>query len=330
MMQERILIVDDQNDVRDFLYYALVALEKYEVLTAKNGADGLKIIENEKIDLLVIDQQMPGMTGLKMLDVLKNRDQQIPSILATGRGSEETAVSAFRLGVLDYLIKPIEPDELEASVEKALYTSRLERERIQLLQELLQNNSSLQQRAREFNVLYGVGQTINTPYELETIFHRVVDGAVFAVDSDEGGLVLWDEKESIFCLSAIKEKDSEAHTVAKQTDSKLVERAFRTAKPILIQKELHSKLTGHNGTPKSSLHMPILSRGLPIGVLYVTNSERASSLNYSDTQILAALADYVALAIRHTELHELLSPETDGLHEWQALEDEIGNLALSG
>jgi len=330
MIRERILVVDDQNDVRDFLYYTLIALEKYDVLTAKNGAAGLKIIENEKIDLLVTDQQMPDMTGLEMLGILKARDQLPPSILATGRGSEETAVSAFRLGVLDYLIKPIEPDELEVSVEKALYASRLEHERIELLQELLRNNSSLQQRAREFNVLYGVGQTVNTPHELETIFHRVVDGAVFAIDSDEGGLVLWDEKKSIFCISTIKEKDGEACTVAKPTESKLVERAFRTAKPVLIQKELHSKISGHNGTPKSSLHVPILSRGLPIGVLYVTNSQRASSLNYGDTQILAALADYVALAIRHAELHKLLAAETDGLHEWQALEDEIGNLALSG
>ena len=330
MKRERILIVDDQSDVRDFLYYTLVALEKYDVLTAGNGADGLMIIENEQIDLLVTDQQMPEMTGLEMLGILNDRDMQLPSILATGRGSEETAVSAFRLGVLDYLIKPIEPKELEASVEKALYASRLERERIDLLQELLRNNSNLQQRAREFNVLYGVGQTVNTPHELETIFHRVVDGAVFAVDADEGGLVLWDEKESSFTISTIKEGNGEAHTVAKPTASKLVERAFRTAKPVLIQKELHSKISGHNGSPKSSLHVPILSRGLPIGVLYVTNTERDSSLNYSDTQILAALADYVALAIRHAELHKLLAAETDGLHEWQALEDEIGNLALVG
>lgn len=327
-MQERILIVDDQDDVRDFLYYTLIALQKYEVLTAESGAEGLERISNQKFDLVITDQQMPEMSGLQMLDILKGRGQHIPAILATGKGSEETAVSAFRLGVLDYLIKPIEPDELEASVEKALYASRLERERIQLLQELLRNNSSLQQRAREFNVLYGVGHTINTPHELETIFHRAVDGAVFAVDADEGGLALWDEKESRFSVTTIKELDSEARTVAKPTDSRLVERAFRTAKPVLVHKEMNAKISGKATSSKSSLHVPILSRGLPIGVLYVVNRKRDASLSYTDTQVLVALADYVALAIRHAELHELLATETDGLHEWQALEDEIGNLDM--
>lgn len=328
-MQERILIVDDQEDVRDFLYYTLVALQKYEVLTAENGAEGLERISNQTYDLVITDQQMPGMTGLEMLASLKERGQNIPTILATGEGSEETAVSAFRLGVLDYLIKPVEPDELEASVEKALYAARLERERIQLLQELLQNNSNLQQRAREFNVLYGVGQTINTPHQLETIFHRVVDGAVFAVEADEGGLVLWDEEKRCFHTVAIKESKEEAHTIDQLTVSKLIDRAFRTATPILVHKEMNIQIGGH-GSAKSSLHVPILSRGLPIGVLYAINNKPNASLGYTDTQVLAALADYVALAIRHAELHELLSTEVEGLYEWQALEDEIGNLDLSG
>lgn len=327
-MQERILIVDDQDDVRDYLYHTLIALQKYEVLTAASGTEGLELISNQKFDLIIIDQQMPEMTGLEMLDILQGRGQHIPTILATGQGSEKTAVSAFRLGVLDYLIKPVEPEELEASVEKALYAARLEHERSDLLQELLRNNSNLQQRAREFNVLYGVGQTINTPYELETIFHRAVDGAVFAVDADEGGLVLWDEKEAALCVSAIKEPGSEARTVAAPTESRLVERAFRTAKPVLVHKEMNARINGQSTSPKSSLHVPILSRGLPIGVLYVINRKQDTSLGHTDTQVLAALADYVALAIRHAALHKLLTAETDGLREWQALEDEIGNLDL--
>ncbi len=328
IMRERILVVDDQEDVRDYLYYTLVALEKYDVIAVESGAEGLKIIENERIDLIVTDLQMPEMTGLEMLGILKERDQQIPSILATGQGSEETAVFAFHLGILDYLIKPIEPGVLEASVEKALHATRLERERIDLLQELLHNNDNLQQRAREFNVLYGVGQTVNTSHELETIYNRVVDGAVFAVDADEGGLVLWDEKNSLFRVCATKEKGHEAHTITRLTESKLVDRAYRTAQPVLVHKELQSTTNERTISPESSLHVPILSRGLPIGVLYVTSGQSNASLNYADTQILAALADYVALAIRHAELQKLLTTESDGLHEWQALEDEIGNLAL--
>ena len=330
MMRERILVVDDQDDVRDYLYYTLIALGKYDVVAAESGAEGLKIIANERIDLIVTDLQMPEMTGLKMLSILKEHDQQIPSILVTGQGSEETAVYAFHLGILDYLIKPIDPDVLEASVERALHATRLERERIDLLHELLHNNNNLQQRAREFNVLYGVGQTINTPSEIETIYHRVVDGAAFAVDADEGGLVLWDEERTSFYIRAIKEKDCEAHTVEQPTESKLVERAYRTGQPVLVHKELKSTADERTVSPESSLHVPILSRGFPIGVLYVTSSQPNASLNYADTQILVALADYVALAIRHAELRKLLAVETDGLNEWQALEDEIGNLSFSG
>ncbi len=320
-MRECILIVDDQDDIREYLYYALNALQKYDLLTAENGIQGLKILENEHIDLILTDQQMPGMSGLEMLTALEEQGRQIPSILSTGQGSEETAVAAFRLGVLDYLIKPVRVDEIEASVEKALRTSRLERERVELIEELTRNNSDLKQRAREFNVLYGVGQTINADHICQTVYHRIVDGAVFAVGAEAGGLVLWNAEEEKFYIHAIKNKGGEAYTVHQPVNNSMIARAFRTKRFVLASPKATS---AHSGNPasdnQSTLYMPILSRRRAIGVLYVTTYNPYAPLTRADTQVLAALADYVALATYHNRVNGVLNQ--------QALEDEISNITI--
>ncbi|MBK7893925.1 MAG: response regulator [Anaerolineaceae bacterium] len=70
---------------------------------------------------------MPRLTGLEVLEKLRERGIEIPAILATAHGSEESAVAAFRLGIRDYVIKPFDADEISESVDRALRESRLQR-----------------------------------------------------------------------------------------------------------------------------------------------------------------------------------------------------------
>ncbi len=203
----------------------------------------------------------------------------------------------------------------------------MERERTELIKELTRNNSNLKQRAREFNVLYGVGRTINAHHTRNTVCHRIVDGAVFAVGAEAGGLVLWSKENSALYIHAVKEKGGEAYTTHRLTDNNLVARAFRTSQPVLVSPELTPKRNGDSvSTSKSSLYVPIFSHGEPIGVLYVTNDDPHATLRQTDTQVLAALADYVALAIHHDNLAEILDIKMNTLPDQKALEDEISNI----
>jgi len=88
-------------------------------------------------DLIMLDMSMPRMTGLEMLEALRNKDCQVPVIFMTMYGSESIAVEAFRLGVRDYLSKPFSLDEAQDAVNRALRETRLGREKEQLSQNLL-------------------------------------------------------------------------------------------------------------------------------------------------------------------------------------------------
>src|SRR5450432_3352063 len=92
---ERILVVDDSDSISNLLR-ELLPLEGYEVLTARNGEEGLLLAQELTPDLIVADYMMPGMNGLDMWRAVKAGGVQIPMILMTAQGSEELAVEALR------------------------------------------------------------------------------------------------------------------------------------------------------------------------------------------------------------------------------------------
>ncbi|MCX7683286.1 MAG: ATP-binding protein [Anaerolineae bacterium] len=136
MAGERVLVVDDSLLYRDLLVNHVLIPHGYVPLTAGDGESGLHLALQEQPDLIIMDMQMPGMTGLQMLEALHARGSEIPVILMTLHGSEELAVHAFRMGIRDYVVKPFDIEEMLAAMDRALTESRLRRERDALLQTL--------------------------------------------------------------------------------------------------------------------------------------------------------------------------------------------------
>lgn len=114
---KKILIVDDEP-----LLIEIISdyLEGYQVISAKNGKEGLEKVESEKPDLVISDINMPVMTGLKMLECLREKGINTPVIVVTGYGDKEKMRDAWRLGAYDFLDKPIDPDNLIHVVDAAL------------------------------------------------------------------------------------------------------------------------------------------------------------------------------------------------------------------
>ena len=136
MAGERVLVVDDSLVYRDLLVNHILTPNDYETLTAKDGLAGLRVAQLENPDLIIMDMQMPGMTGIQVLEALHDAGNDIPVIMMTLHGSEDLAVRAFRLGVKDYVIKPFDIDEMLMAIDRALSEGRLRRERDILTQTL--------------------------------------------------------------------------------------------------------------------------------------------------------------------------------------------------
>ncbi len=119
-MKTKILIVDDEAPIRMLLEQTLEEIEEeVELYRAKDGEEGLKIILQEKPDIVFLDVMMPGLTGYEVLDKIKDKDElkDIKIILLTAKGSTEEIKMSNRYNIYLYITKPFDPDFI---VEKTL------------------------------------------------------------------------------------------------------------------------------------------------------------------------------------------------------------------
>ncbi|MBU1087900.1 MAG: sigma-54 dependent transcriptional regulator [Candidatus Omnitrophica bacterium] len=135
MKKEHILVVDDEQGMRQFLNKLLMD-NGYKVSTAENGNAALGLIAKQVPDLALIDFKMPGMDGLQVLSKIKAMFPQVTVIMMTAYGTMENAIRAIRLGAYDYISKPFEIDAILLGLDKALEKKRLEAENLLLRQEL--------------------------------------------------------------------------------------------------------------------------------------------------------------------------------------------------
>ncbi len=115
MSKGKILVIDDEDIVRISCSRCLVP-EGYELKMARNGPEGLKMLEEEAFDLVLTDLKMPHMDGIEVLDNIKKRWPKTDVVIVTGYQTVETAVKAIKLGAFDYIEKPFTPDSLIATV----------------------------------------------------------------------------------------------------------------------------------------------------------------------------------------------------------------------
>jgi DNA-binding NtrC family response regulator len=115
MSKGRILVIDDEDIVRLSCSRTLVP-EGYELKMAKNGQEGIKMLEEESFDLVLTDLKMPNMDGIEVLGTIKEKWPKTDVVIVTGYQTVETAVKAIKLGAFDYIEKPFTPDTLIATV----------------------------------------------------------------------------------------------------------------------------------------------------------------------------------------------------------------------
>jgi two-component system response regulator AtoC len=118
MVIEKILIVDDEMLIRNFLAETL-RRKQFDISTAENGSKALALLKDNAYDLVITDVKMPDYSGIDLLRKIKELYPQTIVIVITAFGSIENAVEAMRLGAFNYLLKPFSPDTIEALIEKA-------------------------------------------------------------------------------------------------------------------------------------------------------------------------------------------------------------------
>jgi len=182
---ERILVVDDEPSIVELVAYNL-RRSGYEVLTADNGEDALRIAQAGELDLLILDVMLPGIDGFEVLRALR-RASDLPVLMLTARGEEIDRVVGFEIGADDYVAKPFSPRELTGRVKALLRRLRrpAEPEESEALQfgalsvnfvtyEILRGGERVDLTPTEFQILKVLAQNPGRVFSRDELVDRVM------------------------------------------------------------------------------------------------------------------------------------------------------------
>lgn len=284
------LVVDDSKQVRDFVIEYVLEPEGFEVDFATDGAAGLQKALATNPDIILMDYEMPRMTGLELLHSLRNEHNfKVPVILMTSHGSEQIAVDVFRLGVHDYIMKPFVPQDMIDAIENALHVTRLQREKEALTRRVMQANQQLTEHLEELNALYEVGKSITALVQPSKLFERIVDAVLLVTHSDECSLGLVDSGSGKI-RTQFKKNRGDQHNSRGRTR--------------LLNSKALSPANGHASSDhggNSELSVPLQVGKRVFGLLKI-RKKGEDAFSAHDKRLLGMLADYAAIAIQNMRL----------------------------
>ncbi len=143
MPMAKILIVDDDVRIRELMSLFL-RNDGFDLVEAKDGTEALSIVENSRIDLVILDIMMPQMNGWDLCREIRYRDSNIPLLMVTVKAESTQKIKGFRLGTDDYLTKPFDPLELVMRVKALLKRSSIISSQIIQLGKIVLNRRSFQ------------------------------------------------------------------------------------------------------------------------------------------------------------------------------------------
>jgi K+-sensing histidine kinase KdpD len=298
---EKILVVDDELKMCQSLK-TLLTQEGYQVKTMQDGKRAIQTIKEKDFDLVISDIKMPRCSGLEILKAAKAKDKDALVILMTGFGSLESAVSAINQGAYDYLLKPIDFEELELAIRRGLQTKRLNLAKNNLLKELKIKNMLLKKRVGELNALYQSAKTLISTQSLEALLKKIIQLATKVIGAKIGSVMLLNKEEQILYISAAIGLQPEIIKKTKLSIGKSIAGWVAEKKTPLIVENVEKdprfkRINKEKYETKSLLCVPLLVKERVLGVINLSNKAGGKVFNQDDLRLLTTFASQAAIAI---------------------------------
>jgi len=294
MSGEKILVADDRRENLVFLADSVLRPEGYQVVTAMDGREAFSRALAEKPDLIITDLKMPRMSGLEMMTALRKAGNNVPVILTTFYGSEQTAIQAFRLGARDYLVKPYDMEDMLESVERALIEVRLRRETNDL-KEGAEVRRHLEGRVRQLNSLCGIGKALNAIHDPEEVMRVAVDAAIYLTGADSCRLFLANPETGDLEVRAVRgTSDPRARSVRLAEADPIAAQVTQMGRAVLAERS-----DGNEKIP--CLAVPLRNEQRIEGVLGI-DAKPAHSLDENDSYQMGILANFTVVALNNAQL----------------------------
>lgn len=307
MSGECILVIDDSKEIVKHLTERVLPSHGYKTLHAYDGQSGLKLIREEKPNLVMLDFNLPEMTGLDVLQKLAQESMDTPVVLMTGYGSELSAIEAFRLGAKDYLIKPFTVEEIIETIDRALVETRLLHDKQELAEQLRRVKVEMSRQTSEMKTLSNIGKAITSLLSVDQVLERVLEAATYLTNAEES--TIWLPDASNTRLHAYEKRgNGQSPPVPlpdlSMTDSQVGE-VMQSGQPLrdaVFSGQGIKVKTGYFA--RAVLYVPLKLRSVTMGVLGVSNRTAPRSFSKRDEFLLSFLADYAAIALENARVFQ--------------------------
>jgi response regulator RpfG family c-di-GMP phosphodiesterase len=287
-----ILVVDDEFSIREILSDVL-GNEGFVVLTAENGIDALKILQESPPDLVITDMKMPKMGGMELLYQINSLRTRVTTIMMTGFATVETAVEAIKKGAYDYIMKPFQFTDLLRIIEHALEKQRLIKENLEL---------------RETMTLYDVSSAISSHLDMDSVLSMFVDALFKEGDADAVTMYLKDMILDISIMSRVVAKDEtyEKKAAGLVRPEEVLSFLNRNDSILLSKKDIEktSLLTDPDADVESIMMLPIRIKNETTGFVILFSFTRGYRFTEGKKKALSILVNNVSVAVENARLYQ--------------------------
>ncbi len=312
--KENILFVDDEESILE-IAVEFFKHKGYQVIAARNGLEALEILKQSKVDCCFTDINMPEMDGLELAEQIREMDNTIPVIVMTGYPSLDNTIRTLKNGVVDFLIKPVNLNQMEVCVRRVLRERQLFVENILLKKEvegkarLEKINQELLYKVEELNVLNRIMSDVAAVSRSVDVYKRIVEMALELTHADVSKFYVINEAEFKSFEVAASQRESEKEKVRleqrepeNEAFNRLIMETVADEIPLLI-----SANTGMRGIPpqvSSLMVVPMKIQEKVFGVL--TAEVHQGEKRFSDKELyyLSFMTQRAAYAIENLALYE--------------------------
>jgi putative nucleotidyltransferase with HDIG domain len=323
--KETLLFVDDEESLLD-IAATYFSGRGYKVLTAGNGQQALDVLMRQRIDCCFTDINMPEMDGLEFAEYMRSYDNTVPVVVMTGFPSLDNTISTLKNGVVDFLIKPINLQQMELCLQRVLRERRLFVENIILTKEveskakLEELNSELLSKNEELNIINRIQEDFSAIRESADVFSQLVDLAVDIAKADSADFYLINEASlhpaTIAsarsdctmisfdqCQDGNQATDDDTFAVCDPKINALIEDVIKDDRPMLIPKPNNGSSRLPQGV-LSYMLVPLKIRSKLFGVLGAAVHEGSVRFSQRDLYFLSVMTNKAATAIESLALYE--------------------------
>jgi signal transduction histidine kinase len=295
-----VLYVDDERE--NLRIFELSFKRDFSVVTATSGEQGLAILNERPIAVVLSDHRMPGMTGVEFLTRAREIDPKTVRILVTAYGDAETLSGAINNGsIYRFVPKPWSQEEMRVTIRRAIEVYALDRERDQLV--------------RELSLLNRVGRAINQELALGALLDLLMETVVGEMSYDGAGILFFDARREKLRWAALAPKDSPVTERLRDLEIRCASAPGFVGR--ILAGEVQTLGVGQALSLEGSLRrwvtevaaeqilvVPLLGRDGALGALVVDNRRGGRAFGADDETLLGGLATQAAIAIQNARLVE--------------------------